>query len=180
MTERVKLWDKFFEPFLDEDAIGEAVSRLGKELSRDYDGKRPVFLVILNGSLHFASDLTRAFEEKCEVSFVKYSSYQGVKSTGKLQELIGLQESLFGRHVIIVEDIVDTGLTLSGIFEAISTREPLSIRTATLLYKPKKLRYAVKPDYVGFEIDDRFVVGYGMDYNGIGRNLRSIYVSSQL
>lgn len=175
---RVKLWDRYFDLFISADQIREKIHQIAKELERDYEGKRPVFIAVLNGSVHFASDLSRLFAEKCELSFVKYTSYQGVQSTGHLQKLLGNQENIFGRHVVILEDIVDTGLTLSGIFEDISHQEPLSIRCASLLYKPRALKYAIKPDYVGFEIGNDFVVGYGMDYNNLGRNLPNIYRAS--
>lgn len=175
MTRRVKLWDKYFDLFLEEEQIARRVKELSLELHKDYLGKRPIFIAVLNGSIHFASDLTRNFPDKCELNFVKYTSYQGTKSTGKLKCLLGLQENIFGRHVVLIEDIVDTGLTVAGIFEELATLEPMSLRIATLLYKPKALRHAVKPDYVGFEIANDFVVGYGLDYNGLGRNLPEVY-----
>lgn len=177
MKRRVKLWDKYFELFLDEQQIAQRVEELGKQLYTDYLGKRPIFVAVLNGSVHFASDLTRHYHDKCELSFVKYTSYQGVKSSGKLNRTLGIQENIFGRHVIIVEDIVDSGLTVAGIFEELEALEPLSLRVASLLYKPKALRHAVKPDYIGFEIANDFVVGYGLDYNGLGRNLPEVYRS---
>lgn len=172
---RIKLWDRHFTPFISAEDIAKRVKAMANTISLDYAGKRPIFVAVLNGSLHFASDLTRHFDDKCEISFVKYTSYQGMQSTGKLQQILGLQESVFGRHVILLEDIVDSGLTLAGIFESLAGLDPLSIRTATLLFKPKALRYSVKPDYVGFEIGNEFVVGYGMDYNGLGRNLPDLY-----
>lgn len=175
MTKRIKLWDRYFGLFIDAAAIGIEVKRLARDLSRDYMGKRPLFVVVLNGAVHFASDLTRDFPDTCELSFVRYSSYQGAKSTGELKKLIGIQENVFGRHVVVVEDIVDSGLTLSRVFEELAGLDPLSIRSAALLYKPKASQYAIKPDYVGFEIDNDFVVGYGLDYNGLGRNLPDIY-----
>jgi len=177
MTRRVKLWDKYFDLFLDEEQIAQRVQELAKELHKDYLGKRPIFVAVLNGSIHFASDLTRNFHDKCELNFVKYTSYQGTQSTGKLKCVLGLQENIFGRHVILVEDIVDTGLTVAGIFEELAMLEPLSLRIATLLYKPKARRHAVQPDYVGFEIANDFVVWYGLDYNGLGRNLPEVYRS---
>lgn len=177
MNRRVKLWDRYFELFLDEALINERVRTLAKELQKDYLGKRPIFVAVLNGSIHFASDLTRYFHEKCELSFVRYSSYHGTKSTGKLECLLGLQENIFGRHVILIEDIVDSGLTIAGICEELAKQDPLSLRVATLLYKPKARIHAIKPDYTGFEIENDFVVGYGLDYNGLGRNLSEIYRS---
>lgn len=172
---QIKLWDRYFTPFISAEDIQKRVAAMGNTISLDYTGKRPIFVAVLNGCLHFSSDLTRCFDEKCEISFVKYTSYQGMQSTGRLQQVLGLQENVFGRHVILLEDIVDSGLTLAGIFESIAALDPLSIRTATLLYKPKALKYSVKPDYVGFEIGNEFVVGYGMDYNGLGRNLPDLY-----
>ncbi len=177
MNKRVKLWDRYFELFLSEEQIQERVQAIARELNKDYLGKRPIFVAVLNGSVHFASDLTRFFHDKCELSFVKYTSYQGLHSTGKLQRLLGMQENIFGRHVILVEDIVDSGLTIAGICEELAASEPLSLRVATLLYKPKARIHPIKPDYVGFEIANDFVVGYGLDYNGLGRNLSEIYRS---
>lgn len=177
MKPRVKLWDRYFELFLDEAQIKERVIALALHLQKDYLGKRPIFVAVLNGSIHFASDLTRHFQDKCELSFVKYTSYQGIKSTGKLQRLMGMQENIFGRHVILIDDIMDSGLTLAGIFEELATHEPLTIRVVALLNKPKARTHAIKPDYVGFEIGNDFVVGYGLDYNGLGRNLTEIYRS---
>ncbi|MHB1277327.1 MAG: hypoxanthine phosphoribosyltransferase [Bacteroidia bacterium] len=175
MNQRLKLWDRYFELFLSEEQIEERVQAIARELNKDYLGKRPIFVAVLNGSVHFASDLTRFFHDKCELSFVKYTSYQGLQSTGKLQRLLGMQENIFGRHVILVEDIVDSGLTVTGICEELATFEPQSLRVATLLYKPKARVHPIKPDYVGFEIANDFVVGYGLDYNGLGRNLSEIY-----
>jgi hypoxanthine phosphoribosyltransferase len=171
----VKLWDKYFLPFITEEQISSRVTELAKIIGTDYSGKRPLFIAMLNGSFLFASDLLRKLEENCEISFVKYASYQGSESSGELQQLLGLKENVFGRHVILLEDIVDTGLTLSAVFEKLLEEKPLSIRTATLLYKPGKLRYVIRPDYVGFEIGNDFVVGYGMDYNGLGRNFPCLY-----
>lgn len=177
MMQRVKLWDRYFEKFISEEQIKERVCSLGKVLQKDYLGKRPIFIAVLNGSIHFISDLSREFQDKCEISFVKYSSYHGVKSSGKLQRVLGMQEEIFGRHVVVIEDIIDTGLTAAGICEELLSLEPLSLRVATLLYKPKAMIHGIKPDYVGFEIANDFVVGYGLDYNGLGRNLPEIYRS---
>lgn len=175
MNKRVKLWDRYFELYLSEEQIRERVQLIARDLNKDYLGKRPIFVAVLNGSVHFASDLTRFFHDKCELSFVKYTSYQGLQSSGKLQRLLGMQENIFGRHVIVIEDIVDSGLTVAGICEELATFDPLSLRVATLLYKPKACVHPIKPDYVGFEIANDFVVGYGLDYNGLGRNLSEIY-----
>ncbi|MBI1222639.1 MAG: hypoxanthine phosphoribosyltransferase [Bacteroidetes bacterium] len=164
---------------MDEAQIQERVQQMARDMERDYLGKRPIFVTVLNGAIHFASDLTRNFKDKCDITFVKYSSYKGTKSTGTLQCSLGIQESIFGRHIILLEDIVDTGLTIAGIFEELSKQEPLSIRVATLLYKPKAMKHTIQPDYVGFEIENEFVVGYGMDYNGLGRNLPEIYKVSE-
>ncbi len=175
MNRRIKLWDRYFELFIDTETLQQGIEKVAAELNRDYLGKRPVFVAVLDGAVHFSSDLTRHFHDKCEISFVKYTSYQGVKSTGKLQKVLGLQQSIFGRHVILLEDIVDSGLTIAGIFEELAALNPLSLRVVTLLYKPASLKHLIKPDYIGFETGSEFVVGYGMDYNGLGRNLPELY-----
>lgn len=179
MSQRVKLWDRYFDLFISAETLENRIGELAAKMEADYLGKRPVFVAVLNGAFHFASDLTRKYSDKCDITFVKYSSYQGTRSTGQLKRSLGLQESVFGRHVVILEDIVDTGLTVAGIFEDLSEQEPLSIRIASLLYKPRALKHMVKPDYVGFEIENEFVVGYGLDYNGLGRNLPEIYKVSE-
>lgn len=177
MKSEVKLGDKTFVPYLTEQTIATAVKSVAQRVNADYAGKCPLFLVVLNGSFLFAADLLRAIDsEGCEVSFVKFSSYDGTESTGKVKELIGLNEHLDGRDVIIVEDIVDTGSTIVQMMDDLLKRKPASIRIAALLFKPEAYKKHVKIDYVGLEIPNAFIVGYGLDYNGLGRNLKDIYV----
>ena len=166
-----------FVPYLTEEKIAAAVKVVAAKINEDYKGKNPLFLVILNGSFLFAADLVRAIDsEGCEVSFVKFSSYEGTESSGKVKELIGLNERLDGRDVIIVEDIVDTGTTIVQMMDDLMKRNPASVRIAALLFKPEAYKKHLKIDYVGMEIPNAFIVGYGLDYNGLGRNLKDIYV----
>jgi hypoxanthine phosphoribosyltransferase len=172
----VTLQDKTFVPYLPEARIMEAVRKVAGSINSDLKDKHPLFLVILNGSFLFAADLLRNITTDCEVSFMKLSSYHGTSSTGQVKQLIGLNESVKGRHVVIVEDIVDTGNTIVNITDQLRTMEPASIRIATLLFKPAVYSKSIKLDYVGIEIPNDFIVGYGLDYNGLGRNLKDIYV----
>lgn len=181
MTEKkpIKLWDKYFECYITQQQIQSRVAELAMQIENDYKGRRPMFIAILNGSFMFAADLLRHIQISCEINFVKLSSYKDTESTGKVERLLGLNSDLFGRHIILLEDIVETGLTLSVVFEDLYNKEPISIRSASLLYKPNKNKFATQPDYVGFEIPESFVVGYGLDYNGLGRNLPDIYKVKQ-
>jgi len=172
----VKLGDKVFVPYLTGEKIGDAVKIVAAQINKDYQGKNPLFLVVLNGAFLFAADLLRAIHVDCEVSFVKFSSYQGTSSSGKVKELIGLNEHLEGRDVIIVEDIVDTGNTIVQMMADLEHRKPLTVKIATLLFKPEAYKKSIAVDYVGLEIPNEFIVGYGLDYNGMGRNLKDIYV----
>jgi len=166
-----------FIPYLAEEKIAAAVKVVAKKINSDYAGKNPLFLVVLNGAFLFAADLLRCIDsDGCEVSFVKFSSYAGTESTGKVKELIGLNETLEGRDVIIVEDIVDTGNTIVQMMDDLAKRKCASVKIAALLFKPEAYRKDVKIDYVGIEIPDAFIVGYGLDYDGLGRNLKDIYV----
>ena len=148
---------------------------LAQEINKDYEGKNPLFLCILNGSFMFAADLIKEISIPCNVSFVKLASYEGVVTTGKIREVMGINESLKDRHVIIVEDIVDTGLTMKNALESLGTREPASLSICTLLCKPGKLKVDLDLKYVAMNIPDDFIVGYGLDYDGYGRNSRDIY-----
>jgi hypoxanthine phosphoribosyltransferase len=172
----IEVGDKSFSLFIDNSQIGERIQSLAVRISEDYQAKEPLFVGILNGCFMFASDLLKAVSIPCEISFIKVSSYHETSSTGQLKELLGMKESIEGRHVIIVEDIVDTGLTMSEIISSLEKKGPQSIEIATLLLKPDALQKNIQPRYVGFEIANRFVVGYGMDYNGLGRNLPDLYV----
>lgn len=171
----IEIKDKTFVPFLEQDKIQERVIELGKEISKDYAGKQPVILGILNGAFMFLSDLAKQITISSELSFIKISSYSGDSSTGKVSQMIGLETNLTNRHVIVVEDIVDTGLSMKHLAELIKEKNPASLAVATLLHKPEAIKHPIKLDYVGFNIPNKFVVGYGLDYDGLGRNLPEIY-----
>jgi len=168
--------DKSFKPFIAKTKLKEAVEQVATKINADYKGKTPLFIGVLNGSFMFVADLLKAIDLQCKISFVKLASYQGTSTTGKVNELIGLSENLKGEDVILVEDIVDTGNTLEKLYEILKEKEVNSIKIATLLYKPTAYKKAHNIDYVGIEIPNAFVVGYGLDYDGLGRNLSSIYV----
>jgi hypoxanthine phosphoribosyltransferase len=167
--------DKSFEPYLDASAIKEKVQRIGNELNRDYQGKKPLFIAILNGSFMFASDLFKVLQIDAEICFIKLASYKGTKSTGHIITAIGLDTDLYNRHVVIVEDIVDTGKTLSEFLPQLKYQQPASLKIAALLHKPDAMVYPLNIDYLGFTIPNDFVVGYGLDYDGLGRNIPEIY-----
>ena len=167
--------DKSFEPYLDASAIKEKVQRIGNELNRDYAGKKPLFIAILNGSFMFASDLFKVLQIDAEICFIKLASYKGTKSTGHIITAIGLDTDLYNRHVVIVEDIVDTGKTLSEFLPQLKYQQPASLKIAALLHKPDAMVYPINIDYLGFTIPNDFVVGYGLDYDGLGRNIPEIY-----
>lgn len=171
----VTLHDKSFELFISEQQIHEAVSVLSKKINTDYAGKNPLFLGILNGSFLFAADLFRQINGNPEISFLKMASYDGTATTGKINELIGLNEDISNRHVIVIEDIVDTGITLEKIINDLQTKKPESIAIATLLFKPAAYQKSIPVNYVGLEVANDFLVGYGLDYDGLGRNLKEIY-----
>lgn len=171
----IKIHDKEFVKTISHDEIVAEVKRVAANINRDYAGKRPLLLGVLNGSFMFAAELMRNLEIECEISFVKLSSYQGTNSTGVIKEVLGLSESITRRDVIVVEDIVDTGLTMRNMLETLGTREPASIEIASLFVKPARLQVPVNVKYSVFTIPDRFIVGYGLDYDGLGRNLPDIY-----
>jgi hypoxanthine phosphoribosyltransferase len=171
----VQVKDKQFELFISEDKLQYEIKRIADSICNDYLGKSPLFLVILNGSFMFASDLFKNIQLPVEISFIKVSSYSGVASTECVKELIGLNEDIEGRDVIIVEDVVDTGLTMKDTLALINAKNPSSVSICTLLFKPNKLQVNLDVKYVAMEIPDDFIVGYGLDYDGYGRNLRDIY-----
>jgi len=173
---RVKILDKTFRTFIPEAEIQQRVKDVADKINRDLDGKNPLFLAVLNGSFIFAADLMRYVTIPSEISFVKLASYQGITSTGKVKEVIGINEDLTGRTVVIVEDIVDTGNTMKNMVESLGTRNPESVHICTLLLKPGKLQVPLDIEYVAMEIPNDFIVGYGLDYDQQGRNLRDIYV----
>ena len=176
---RVKIKDKTFETSIPEADIKQRVKELAQQISRDMEGKNPLMLGVLNGSFIFAADLMREMTIPCEVSFVKLASYQGVTSTGKVREVLGINEDLQGRHVIIVEDIVDTGRTMKQMIESLGTRNPASVRICTLFVKPEKLEVKLDIDYAAFSIPNDFIVGYGLDYDQQGRQLKEIYTLAE-
>ena len=171
----VKVHDKEFEQFLSATQIQERVVELATQINKEYTGKQPLFIGVLNGAFLFMADLIKHIDIECELSFIKVSSYSGTQTTGVVKEMIGLSHDIDGRDVIIVEDIIDTGDTAVYIVNELKKKNPASIRFATILFKPAALRQDFKPDYVGFEIAPDFVVGYGLDYDGLGRNLNDIY-----
>lgn len=172
---RVKLLDKEFELSIPEEKLLKAVDQIAERMNKDLEGKNPLMVCVLNGSFMFASDLMKRLSVPCEISFVKLSSYSGTGSTGEVKELIGLRENLEGRTVVLLEDIVDTGLTIMNTVEQVKQMGPEDVKVATMLFKPDACKRDVKLDYVGMEIPNDFIVGYGLDYDGYGRNLKDIY-----
>ncbi|RNL50613.1 hypoxanthine phosphoribosyltransferase [Pedobacter jejuensis] len=173
---KIKVEDKEFEIFLENDTLSKRIRLMGIQINVDYEGKCPLFIGVLNGSFLFLADLVKEINIPCEVAFIRVASYQGTTSTGEIKELIGLPDDIEGRDIIIVEDIVDTGLTLTHILKMINEKNPASVKVSSLLLKPAALKYNIDAlEYVGFEIPNEFVVGYGLDYNGLGRNLTDIY-----
>ena len=175
----VKVKDKTFRTFIPEAEILQRVQAVADKLNEDMKDKNPLFLAVLNGSFMFAADLMRMITIPCEISFVKLASYQGTTSTGKIKEVIGINEDLKGRTVVIVEDIVDTGFTMKRMMEQLGTREPESLHICTLLVKPGKLQVPLDIEYAAMEIPNDFIVGYGLDYDQQGRNLRDIYTIAE-
>lgn len=175
----IKVRDKNFTVLIPEDEIRARVSAVAAQISADLEGKNPLFLAVLNGSFIFAADLLRGITTPCEISFVRLTSYAGTESTGKVTELIGLNEDLKGRTVVIVEDIVDSGLTMTKLLKMLKEKEPAEVRVATLLQKPECLTVPLHIDYCCFEIPNQFIIGYGLDYDGDARYLRSIYTVTE-
>ncbi|MGE0561224.1 MAG: hypoxanthine phosphoribosyltransferase [Flavobacteriales bacterium] len=175
----IKIKDLSFKPFIGEEELQQLIKNVAQKINLEYKGQSPLFLGVLNGSFMFMGDLMKAIELECLVSFVKLASYEGTESKGSVNQLIGLNENLEGRDVIIVEDIVDTGNTLEKLYQIIEEKNPKSLKIATLLYKPEAYKKDFNIDFVAKEIPNNFVVGYGLDYDGYGRNLSSIYVLNQ-
>ena len=172
----IEIHDKGFELFLENETICKRTRLIGIQLNVDYEEKCPIFIGVLNGSFLFMADLLKEIDISCEVGFIRVASYHGTESSGQIKEAFGLPEDLEGRDVIIVEDIVDTGLTLKYILEKVNAQKPASVRVCSLLFKPAALLQPIEElTYVGFEIPNEFVVGYGLDYDGLGRNLKDIY-----
>ncbi len=166
-----------FEPYITKEQIQARIAELGKEIVRDCAGTTPLFVCVLNGAFPFASDLFRAVEGiDAEITFIRLQSYEGTESSGTIKEVLGLGENIEGRTVIVVEDIVDTGNTLYRLIGDLKKKNPAALKTATLLFKPDALVRPVSPDYVGFKIPTKFIIGYGLDLNGLARNLNDIYI----
>ena len=179
-VDAIQIGSEKFVPFITQEQIQKRIKELGKELSEEYRTKLPIFIGILNGSFMFLSDLMKEIDIHCEIDFFKLSSYGDEKiSSGKVKLLKELNADISDRHIVIVEDIVDSGLSMKYIEELIASHNPASMKVVTLLHKPGSLKYDVKIDYIGFEIPDKFVLGYGLDYAQKYRNLRSIYVLSE-
>lgn len=172
----ITIKDKQFKSYISSVKISEAVKKVAEKINKDLAGESPVFLAVLNGSFMFASDLMKEINLNCEISFVKLASYHGTSSTGTVSELIGLNQDLNGRVVIIIEDIVDTGNTLEKLVEILMSKKVKSFKVATAFFKPTAYTKKMKVDYVGIEIPNDFVVGYGLDYDGYGRNLKDVFV----
>ena len=173
--ESVTIHDKKFRLSISSDEIGKSVDTLAMQINTKLEGKEVVFIAVLNGSFMFASDLLKKIRFNCRISFVKFASYEGMESSGQLRQLVGINEELEGKTVVIIEDIVDSGNTLNKMIEEIRKFRPAEIKTIALLFKPDAYKYPHKIDYTGFRISNDFVVGYGLDYNGLGRNLDGIY-----
>lgn len=171
----IRLNDRIFDVFLSEEEVLSQVQHLGVQLNRDYEGKELVFLAILNGSFMFASDLLKQINIPCEISFVKLSSYHGMNSKGEVNELLGINSDIKNKHIVVLEDIVDTGLTIDKIHTLLEVHGAASVKVCSLLFKPDAFLGKRDPDYIGFSIPNAFVVGYGLDYNEKGRNLSAIY-----
>lgn len=172
---RVKIKDKTFETSIPEAEILKRIQAVADRINKDMEGKTPIFLAVLNGSFMFAADLMKMVTIPCEISFVKLASYEGTSSTGKIKKMIGINTDLTGRNVIIVEDIVESGLTMQNMLDQLKEHNPASVSICTLLLKPEKLTVDLDIDYTVMEIPNNFIVGYGLDYDQQGRNLRDIY-----
>lgn len=173
--QKITVNNKQFVPFISAQSIKEQVERLAAEINRDYRDKTPLFIAILNGSFIFAADLFKAIKIDAEISFIKLASYKGTKSTGNVITSIGLDEPIHHRHVIIIEDIIDTGKTLTDFLPQLMVQQPTSLKIVALLHKPEALKYPLQIDYLGFSVPNKFLLGYGLDFDGLGRNMAEIY-----
>ncbi len=171
----IQVIDKKFKPYLSAEEISIRIKAIASDINRDYEGKKPIFIAILNGSFMFASDLFKEISIEAEICFIKLASYKGTKSTGNVITSIGLDEPLKDRHVVIIEDIVDTGKTLHKFLPQLHNQQPASLTIAALLHKPEALEHPIRIDYLGFSVPNIFLLGFGLDYDGLGRNLAEIY-----
>ena len=175
----ITVHNKKFELFIPSAEIEKEVDRISVELNHDLNGQLPIFLSLLNGSFMFTADLVKRFDSHCNVSFVKMSSYQGSQSTGNVQQLIGLNDDIKNRVVVIVEDIIDSGTTLFHFLKEIDKLQPKEVKVASMFFKPKACIHKIKIDYLGIEIPNDFIIGYGLDYDGLGRNFKDLYKLSE-
>ncbi len=171
----VQVHDKQFDLFITAATISQRIQELAVEINRDYDGKKPLFIAILNGSFVFAADLFRCVTIDAEICFIKLASYKGTKSSGHVVTAIGLDIDIVDRHVVVLEDIVDTGKTLHYFLPQLLNQQPASLKIASLLHKPSAVLFPIPIDYLGFTVPNHFLLGYGLDYNGLGRNLSALY-----
>lgn len=175
MAQKITIHNKKFVPYLADAELQEGILKVAHQINHDYKGKKPLFIAVLNGAFMFASDLLKKIEIDCEISFVKISSYAQMSSTGNIKELIGVNQSLKDKDIIVLEDIIDTGNSMVSILPTLQQGNPKSIALATLLHKPEALQHKLKIDYIAFNIPNKFVVGYGLDYDELGRNLPDLY-----
>ncbi|MBO6056717.1 MAG: hypoxanthine phosphoribosyltransferase [Bacteroidales bacterium] len=172
----IKVSDKEFAPFIPQEKIENEIHRIASEIKRDMAAKDPLFLVMLNGAFMFAAELFKSLDMACEMAFVKYKTYVGTHSTGKPNELLGIeQEKVKDRDIVIIEDIVDSGFTMGELLKDLNNKGAKNIKIATMMFKPNAFKYNYKIDYIGMNIGNDFIVGYGLDYNEYGRNLKEIY-----
>ncbi|MBX9782490.1 MAG: hypoxanthine phosphoribosyltransferase [Chitinophagaceae bacterium] len=171
----LKVHDKYFIPYITEAELKQRISEMAAAVDRDYKDKKPLFIAILNGSFMFASDIFKRLTIEAEICFIKLASYKGTKSTGQVITAIGLDTDIVGRHVIILEDIIDTGKTMSEFLPQLHNQQPASLKIAALLHKPEATTYPIAIDYLGFSVPNKFLLGYGLDYDGLGRNIKEIY-----
>ncbi|OIP82699.1 MAG: hypoxanthine phosphoribosyltransferase [Porphyromonadaceae bacterium CG2_30_38_12] len=175
MIQQIQIKDKLFELSIPESEIQKAVKAVATQINEDLKGTNPLFICVLNGAFIFAADLLKEIGFPCEITFIKLSSYEGLYTSGSVKEIIGLNESVVGREVVVVEDIVDTGITMERILESLLAKGAKKIYVATFLQKPEALQRNIKIDYVAMKIPNDFIVGYGLDYDGYGRNMKDIY-----